>query len=315
MIYLSLKPNSTLSIHVKMKIKFGHFLLTATLAAFLYSCGNSADQATEETVDESAGLAEEAVPQKVVYYGTPSLVEVVGIMKSSGATFSKKLLNDPANSTNYSTHYQKALNLGVYGADLTYSAMFDETQDAINYLKTVKVMAEEIGLTGAFEADFLTNIEKNITDRDALLDVITDFYWSADAYLTDNERMDVSSLIITGGWIESMHIACDMAHRSPKNTEIRKRIAEQKLILKNLILFLESAAPDDANVAECIGELKGIQAIYNDVKVNQGSGNSVTDEQKGETVIGNETDIEMSQEQLDMLCGKFDEIRTRFVKF
>lgn len=300
-----------------MKIEKRHFIWSVALLTVMYSCsdgaGNSGTEG-EDFTEESTEEADSQEPKKVVYYATPSLVDVATLMKESGATFSDKLLNDPSKGSSYSTHYKRAINMGVYGADLTYCAMFDETQKSINYLKTVKEMSQELGLDGAFEADLLASIESNITDRDALLDVITDFYWSADAFLTDNDRVEVSSLIITGGWVESMFLACDMANRHPENEIIRQRIAEQKLILKNLLLFLEAGASEDKNVAECIKELKELQGVYNTVEVKQGSGNSITDAQKGETVVGNETEVKISQSQLNDLCNILTRIRKRYVE-
>lgn len=299
-----------------MKRNLGRYFCTVGVVCMIYACGDGAGETAvqdEGEMDEMTSDEQIDEPKKVVYYATPSLVDVASMMKAAGASFSPALLNDPANSQNYATHYKKAINMGVYGADLTYCAMFDETQKSINYLKTVKSMSDDLGLEGAFEQDLLQSIEQNITDRDALLDVITDFYWSADSYLTDNERIEVSALIITGGWIESMFLACDMASRHPENEMIRQRIAEQKLILKNLLMFLAAGASDDEAVAECITELKGLQEVYNKIEVNQGSGNSVTDSEKGETVIGNETEITMTQEQLDEMCTELSKIRKRYI--
>ncbi len=298
-------------------MKIGQFYLTVILVSFLYACGGDPstqvvdEEEAMEEMDENVAGDEQ---KKIVYYATPSLVEVANIMKSSGATFSNELLNDPNNSQMYNTHDKQALNLGVYGADLTYSAMFDETQSAIIYLKTVKGLSDELGMDGAFEAELLNSIEENITDREALLDVITDFYWSADSYLTDNDRLEVSSLIIAGGWIESIYIACDMANRTPDNQEIRKRIAEQKLILKNLLLFLKAGASTDEHVAVIIDDLVTLQGIYDKVEVKQGTGNTITDAEKGETIIGNETEVIMDQVQLDALSAKIGEIRQRLIE-
>ena len=297
-----------------MTERFLVMLITTAVAASMYSCASESTSQDEGDAAAQGEVAEVETEKKVVYYATPSLVEIATIMKSSGATFSGDLLNSPDNLSAYSTHFQKSVNLGVDGADLSYSAMFDETQDAIHYLRVIKTIAEDIGLTGAFESGFLESIEKNINDRDALLDIITDFYWSTDAYLADNERLEVSSLIVTGGWIESMHIACDMANRSPKNQDIKRRIAEQKLILKNLLLFLNASASEDSNVFECIAEMKELSEIFEEIEVKQESGKSVTDAAKGETVIGNETVVNISQEQLAKLCTKIQSIRSRFTK-
>ncbi len=297
-------------------MKLNRIYIPVIVAAMTFSCAGDTDPAGDEgmNLEEMPEEVVEEEPKKVVYYATPSLVEVASIMKNSGATFSSDLLNDVENSQNYTTHYKQALNLGVYGADLAYSAMFEETQNAINYLKTVKALTDELGMDGAFEADLLSLIESNIEDRDALLDIISEFYWSADAYLTDNERPEVAALVITGGWVESMHIACDMAARSPENQEIRDRIIEQKLILKNLLLYLNASAGTDSEVQESITMLKELQEIYNDVEITHSSGETSTDADNQSTVIGNETDLTFDQTHLDALCAKIEEIRNGYIE-
>ncbi|HAW52186.1 MAG TPA: hypothetical protein DCX54_07655 [Flavobacteriales bacterium] len=291
------------------------FLLTACTLT-LWSCGGAGGEEAENedqfTEEDASGLVNEG--EKVVYYGTPSLVEVASIMESSGAEFTPELLNDPEASINYSTNNSKALNLGVYGADLAYAAMFKHTQESINYLKTVKGMAEDLGMSGAFETELLATIETNINNRDSLLDLVTDFYWSADAYLQDNDRSNVAALIIAGGWMESMYLACNMSSISPNNGEIKTKIAEQKLILKNLVLFMEDAAKGDQGVIDMNEKLKELQKIYEGIEITQETGVVETQESGGETVIANETTVNVNNTVLMELCAKFGEIRNEIVK-
>ena len=294
--------------------RIGSTILTMAATLFFTSCGNGESQ--EEGVDETfvEEVEQELVNggERVVYYGTPSLVEVASIMESSGAEFTPELLNDPSLSSNYNTNDIKALNLGVYGADLAYSAMFEHTQESINFLKTIKTMSEELGLTGAFEADLISSIETNITNRDSLLDVVTDFYWSADAYLQDNDRSNVAALIIAGGWLESMYLACNMSANSPNNKDIKKKISEQKLILKNLVLFLEDAGKGDGSVEAINTKMKELQGIYSRIEITHGD--IETEVKDGEVIIENETEVKLDEEVLKELCGKISQIREEIVQ-
>lgn len=289
------------------------FLLSAGLITIM-SCGSGTGQ---DEVDQEAfteEIEEELVNEgeRVVYYGTPSLVEVASIMEASGAEFTPELLNDPSSRSNYSTNASKALNLGVYGADLAYSAMYRHTQESINFLEAVKIMSEDLGLTGAFEADLLSSLETNISNRDSLLDVVTDFYWSADAYLQDNDRSNVAALIIAGGWIESMYLACNMSQNSPNNKDIKQKIAEQKLVLKNLVLFLADAGKGDAPVEAINADLKELQEIYNSIDITHGE--IETQVSDGEMVIENETAVAFNQDALTNLCTKIGGIRDEIVQ-
>ncbi len=126
------------------------------------------------------------------------------------------------------TNFSKALNLGIYGADLGYVIVYDQTQDAIAYLKTTKQVSDDLGLVGVFNEDIINRFTKNIGNKDSLLVLTSDAFRMGDAYLKDNDRMDVSALILAGGWIESLYLATNISKAKP-NEDITNRIAEQKL--------------------------------------------------------------------------------------
>jgi polyhydroxyalkanoate synthesis regulator phasin len=290
-------------------------VIASSLLIFMACGGNTSEQPTDGAALMEDTIAEEEEADKVVYYATPSMVEIAAVIKSTGANFSSDVLNKTENKKNYTTNYKRAVNMGVYGADLAYSAMFEETQSAINYLRTVKEMTDEMGMDGVFEASLLEQIESNIADRDALLGIISDFYWSADSYLEDNDRGEVASLVVVGGWIEATYISTTMALNSPKNVEIRNRIAEQKLILKNLIMLMGSKSEgNDAEAKKLLADLKSIKAILDKVGIENSTGKVISDEANQETEIQNTSNIAMSEELLNELNKEVTAIRNEIIK-
>ena len=105
-----------------------------------------------------------------------------------------------------------------------------------------------------------------------------------------------------------------MSSISPNNNEIKTKIAEQKLILKNLILFMTDAAKGDKAVEEINGKLKEIQKVYEGIEITHGSDPIETQESDGETVIANETSVNLNDEAFAELCAKFGEIRDEIVQ-
>ncbi len=77
-------------------------------------------------------------------------------------------------------------------------------------------------------------MQSKMNDRDALLDIISETYWNVDAYLKENDRDNISALMIAGGWVEGLYIATQVASTND-SPELRQRIAEQKLSLNDLI--------------------------------------------------------------------------------
>lgn len=290
----------------------------AIVVSSLFACGgggNTPDETETSAADSLLdSMEEEENNEKVVYYATPSMVEIAAVIKSTGATFSSDILNDPANKKKYTTQYKRAVNMGIYGADLAYAAMFEETQTALDYLKTVKEMADEMGMTGVFEKSLIDQIQANITNRDSLLNIISDFYWTADAYLEDNNRGEVAALIIAGGWVEATYISADMAINSPDNKAIRERIAEQKLIVKNLMLLLRGKMQDgEAEVKALLAELQKIKDILDKATVKNNTGEVVSSDEKQETTIKNTSEVSISEESLNELYNKIKALRSQLI--
>src|ERR1017187_3349586 len=67
----------------------------------------------------------------------PSPIEFSSLIQNSGAKYKEALLNNTENEKKYNSQYSKALNLGIYGADLGYVNMYEKTYSAIDYLNTV----------------------------------------------------------------------------------------------------------------------------------------------------------------------------------
>ena len=118
----------------------------AVLAVFAVSCGG--DEPTDdqiedpiENVDPNDGQLME-IDGKV--FSIPSPIQTAMLIKNSGANYNKDILNEPSKITNYNTNFKKAINLGIYGADLGYVTMYDQTQDAIAFLTAVKVASAEV---------------------------------------------------------------------------------------------------------------------------------------------------------------------------
>ncbi|NJK94535.1 MAG: hypothetical protein HC905_06055 [Bacteroidales bacterium] len=81
----------------------------------------------------------------------PSPLESASLIKSSGAVFDEKLLNDVASTSKYTTNKSLALNLGIYTTDLSYASMFDQTQITITYMDAAKKMADGLGILEAID--------------------------------------------------------------------------------------------------------------------------------------------------------------------
>jgi len=302
-------------------LNIGNIAIICSMLFVLVSCVSDDEHAIEEVTadqvveqDETAKntSGDEISKSGKVFYTIPSPVELSSIIKKAGAKYDKSLLNDPSKTSQYVTQSSMALNLGVYGADLSFSSIFEQTQETMNYFAAAKKIADALGITSAFAPSTITRVHDNLNNRDSLIAIISDSYWETDAYLKENKRSSVSGLVITGGWIEALYISTQLAEKTSINKEIVSRIGEQKITLNNLVAMLQSY--DDVETNETLSDLKSLQEIYNGVEISYTRKAPTTDFKTKTTTLHTTSKIIISDDQLKQISEKVATIRTKIVK-
>ena len=246
-----------------------------------------------------------------IFYSVPSPTETSTLLKKAGAQYDARILNDVKNVDRYTSASKQALNLGIYGAALSYASVFEQTQESMFYTSCAKKLADRLGVSHAFNDSTLEAMEKNLNDRDALLDIISETYWSMDAYLKENQRDNISVLMIAGGWVEGLYIATQVT-RTNDTPELRQRIAEQKLSLKELIGLLGTYQGNDEAIIGVKADLAALDALYTDVKAGVGDV-SVTEENGVAVIGGNASPAALSNAQLSVIRDKAAAIRNSYI--
>lgn len=241
-------------------------------------------------------------------FSIPSPIQTAFLIKNSGASYSKDILNAANKSAQYSTNFSKALNLGIYGADLGYVTIYDQTQDAIGYLNAAKKLADELGVSGAFDTQTLERFQKNLGNKDSMLVLVGVAYRSSDAYLKNNDRSDVSGLVLAGGWIESLYFATNVYKTKP-NEDVKHRIAEQKSSLQSLIKLLTQYY-SQPEYTEFIDNLNDLSTVFDGVEFKYSYEKPTTDAEKKITTINSKTDVKITPEQIESITQKVKSIRS-----
>lgn len=240
-------------------------------------------------------------------FSVPSPIQTALLIQKSGITYDKSILLSSSNVNKFSTDYSRSLNLGIYGADLGYVSLYNQTQDALSYLGAVKQLADKLGISAAFDAGTMERIQKNVTNKDSMMVLVGIAYRSSDAYLKNNQRSDVSSLVLAGGWIESLYFSVN-GYKSKPNDEIKRRIAEQKQTLNSLIKIL-GMNTGNAEVVELTKQLSDLAKIYEGVELKYTFVEPTTDTAKKVTYINSTSEVSISTEQLTQISAKIIEIR------
>lgn len=233
------------------------FLFAAII--LLFSCtgktdGDGSSARNGDTIDKDT-----AIGASSVFYYIPSPIELVTLIKRAGASYDKEMMNAPENVSTYTSSSARALNLGVYGADLSMAGIFNQAEESMAYMGCANRLADALHISSAFNADMRKRLEKNMSNRDSVLNIITEAYWECDALLQDNKQEQASALMIAGGWVEGLYLACSVAEKT-NNSDIRFRVAEQRFSLVQLIELLGKQKNADAKSLQL--ELKELQAIF-----------------------------------------------------
>ncbi len=268
---------------------------------------NKPQTVTEEPkveIPDKKGLSSSVVKYKGEIFSIPSPIQTAILIKNANIEYNEELLNDFNNKSKYLTEFQKALNMGIYGADLAYLSNFNNMQLTLEYFAAVDVLSDELDIKNNIDPDILHRFMQNIDVQDSLHALNAELYMAANTYLEDNERNEAASLILAGGWIEAMNFALDMAH---VNDDFRSRVGEQKSALNSLVALLSTY--DNEQVQQVNSGLKELNDIFNGLANTYSYEKPITDVESKITYLNSKSTVEVSDEDLTSIKNKIEEIR------
>jgi hypothetical protein len=291
-------------------MKRKHFLIApiaVTLA--LASCGGGKTEGEDDmtTVDTvKTEIQTEQVTE--TFFQVPSPGEMLTFIKLVGGKNNKNVsfLNSPDNQKNYTDNKSKALNFGIYSCDLSYCSIFEIGSEALKYFKTVKQLGDQIGVSSAIQPSVLKRLEANLGNPDSLSVITDDVYFTSFESLEASKQGPTLSLVVSGGWIESLFIATSLIKYEAKSPLV-ERLADQKYTLDNLIEFLKKYQ-SDTNVASIIVQFTELQAEFN--KIGEKDAAAATD--KSKNVLGGGKELAITEGQYKAIVEKIKAIRNSY---
>lgn len=236
-----------------------YFSLSLSTGLLLASCGSS----DKKNNSDEFAAADDSLKAQIeeVVYNIPSPSEIPYLLYSTGAEFNESLLNSRAKVDQYAARHDKAaLNLGVYATDIGYLTSYDKTQEAINYLNSCKSLADNLGVSTAFDAELLKKFEENISNKDSLTRVLDRTVKKTEIFLKDDKQNKLSALVITGSFIEGLYISTGLVKTYPKNllpgdernqvlTPLMRVILQQQVSVGELLKMLKTVDQTEPVVA------------------------------------------------------------------
>lgn len=290
------------------------YLLIAPLALglTLVSCGGDKTEG-EDDVNQVDSVKTETPTAQVTetFFQVPSPGEMLTFIKMVGGKNNKNVsfLNSPDNNKNYTDAKSKALNFGIYSCDLSYCSIFEIGSEALKYFKVVKQLGDQIGVSSAINPEILKRLESNLGNPDSLSVITDDLYFSSFETLENSKQGPTLSLVVAGGWIESLYIATNLASKFDANSPVVERLADQKYTLDNLIEFLKKYE-SDANVASVLAQYTELQAEFN--KIGEKDAAAAANAQGSKKVLGGGKELSLTADQYKAIVEKVKAIRNSF---
>ena len=293
---------------------------TGLILLLLAACGSEKktdEQAFLEGLDsaktEGPSISEGVIGD--ILQQIPSPLEISVLLKESGRKYNSSYLNSPDNTSKYNSSFKKALNLGIYGTDLGYTNIYEQNQDGVKYMASIKELANGLNIGQFFDIETIGRLATNSKNLDSLLLITTQNFNSINHYLQTQNRSNLSVLFLTGGWLEALHITCEVAASNPANQQLQETIGEQKIILENIMLLLSFYKESDPNMASLLTDMGELKSIYDKVNITYTYKESTFEIVDGVMVIkdNSSSSIEITPEDIASIRTTATSIRNKVI--
>lgn len=243
-----------------------------------------------------------------------SPVEIAAMIQKMGAPFSKGYLAPTDYTSNYNTNYSQAFALGVFSADLGYLNMYNKTGSVIDYLSTIKNLADAINVGQFFDFATLKRLATNSSNIDSLKYISVHSFNQMDKSLRERKRGNLSALIIAGAWIEGIYITSQVVKEQP-DPKLTEKIGEQKIILGDLLTLLAMYAKDPI-FKNYLNEYKNIKSKFDDVSITIEQGEPIPVEENGMLTIKqtSRSIVNITDKQLKDITETIEGVRNRLIR-
>lgn len=259
---------------MKLLIQIVIIILGLFLTGLLYTCSNEITKEAQGDKDDFYGTINNFPDSLIIneneakIYTMPTPLQISSAIKIYGFKYNEKLLLPTVQNVNYSSNFSKALNLGVRTIDLGYATIYSNNARAFDYLKNVKQLTEELGISSYRQSQIIERFEKNIQNQDSLFKIVLESYRHGHDYFQNNGREGLGLLILTGCFIEGLHLTMGIKNEKISGDQkYLNLLAQQKLYLQNLVELLAYYS-NAVEVQELMGKLKSLNSEFGKIQLN-----------------------------------------------
>ena len=120
----------------------------------------------------------------------------------------------------------------------------------------------------------MSQLVKHDDNLDSLLQLTTDNFEMINKHLQEQEQSHLSVLMLTGGWLEGLHLINSVYKEKPSE-QLKERIGEQKIVLDQLVSLLGHFKDKNPTITDLFNKLSELNAIFLEVKIERIESNEV----------------------------------------
>ena len=291
-------------------------LLGLVSSMLLFACGGGGDADTTTAPVDSLKTEDQRTDGGLMKVGerlfaVPSPVQTAIMLQKAGASYQKDLLIPLDKGATAPGIPTQAMLMGMYGADLGYATMFKDGSRALSTLQTIEKLGASLNLGNAFDRAMIDRFKANMGSEDSLLRYSGVAFRAADEYLKNDQREDVSAMVLAGGWVEALYLAVSDS-KAGTDAGIQRRIGEQRSSIQSVIGLLEDTDQNGA-CAEVVAELKDLAQLYSALNSTYQFEKPVTEVASKTTYIQSTSQITITPEQLAGITAKVKAIRAKII--
>ena len=293
-----------------MIIKSFKYAFILILSSSIIACqSNTSEVEVKEVSNENDVVSEnDAAPQSEeqendFQFIPPSPIQIGLILEKAGMEYIPNVANPASDVDNYTDKFSQSICFGVYSCDLAYTVLNNQYDEASEYLRCIKNLGSKIGLETVFNSEnIITRFEKNIGNKDSIVDILIYVQENTDAYIDDNGMNDLSVVYFIGAWVEGMYLGVKtLDSETEKNIGIL--LSEQMGILEILLGGLEHTTEKSDDILELNNSISELLDMYNNLGSIQSSAE-----------FKDNLDIELTEDEIELISGKIIDIRQSLVQ-
>jgi hypothetical protein len=255
-----------------MKKIFAGVILPLLIISFtcLTSCKDRAAGKQQKKIEaQQVKTIENQIEANV--YPLPTSAAVIKMLTELEVGYIIGISNPVENTKKYFSSTTRAINLGIYGADLSYASLYNIQQEVINYMSAIRSLSNELNMSKIYNEELYDKIKKNYDNRDELVKILTGAFNDTYSYLSENDQQPLALLVVGGAWVEGMYLTTHVSEAAYQVSGISRVMLEQK---KSFELFLEITQPyaTDPSVSDFVKLLNPVKKVY------EGIGTSLTEQ-------------------------------------